>query len=507
MAAELIAALTVRGSCCLVPQVDLPDAPFPSHDPGEGPRPPGPARRTKVVATLGPSTDGPGVLEELVAAGLDVARINCSHGEPEDIRARAGRVREVALSAGRPVALLLDLQGPKLRLDASTPTRELVVGERLTLSGHGPADLQVGFPGFCALVTQRSELVVGDGVPRLRVLEVSEDLVSAEVVVPGPVAPRRGINVTHARPDLPALTEKDLADLALSVELDADFVALSFVRSRADVELLRSALGIRGSRARTVAKIEKVEAFEELDGILEVADAVMVARGDLGIEVGAAAVPLLQKAIIARANQAGRLVITATQMLESMLTSPEPTRAEATDVVNAVIDGTSAVMLSGETSIGAHPLSAVRLMAELATAGEQAPEIHGRARDHGVDATGPAVLVAAVQLAERLQAAAIVVPTQSGAAARECAKYRPRQQIIALAHDPRVVRHLALEWGVLPLQFDASTTVDEMIDRALATVRDEAGLPVGALVVLTAGRRTGTPGATNLLMVREIPAP
>lgn len=486
-------------------QVDTPATQLSDDDPGAGPREAGPARRTKVVATLGPSTDPPGVVEQLIAAGMDVARINCSHGEPADIRARAARVREAAEGAGRPVALLLDLQGPKLRLGASTPVRSVELGERLTLSGHGPADLEVGFAGFCALVTPRSELVVGDGIPRLRVLEVGDDQVLAEVIVPGPLAPRRGINVTHARPDLPALTEKDLADLALAVELDADFVALSFVRSRADVELLRSALGIRGGRARTVAKIEKVEAYEELDGILEVADAVMVARGDLGIEAGAAAVPLIQKAVIARATQAGKLVITATQMLESMLHSPEPTRAEATDVVNAVIDGTAAVMLSGETSIGAHPLAAVRVMAELSAAGEQAPEIHGRARDRGGAATGPAVLLAAVQLAERLGAAAIVVPTQSGAAARECAKYRPRQPIIALAHDARVVRHLALEWGVLPLQFDASTGVDEMIDNALTAVRDEAGVPPGATVVLTAGRRTGTPGATNLLMVREIP--
>ena len=461
-------------------------------------------RRTKLVATLGPSTDPPDVLERVVAAGLDVARMNCSHGTHEDLRNRTQAIREVAAKAGRSVGILFDLQGPKLRLAADTVPRVLPVGETVTVSGRPGADLTVEFENFTALVTKQSELVIGDGLPRLKVLELGEDRVTAEVIARGPVASRKGINVTNARPDLPAMTEKDIADLQLAVELDADFVALSFVRSRADVELLRGALALRGGRARCIAKIEKVEAHRDLDQILEAADGIMVARGDLGIEAGAAAVPLIQKDVIARATEAGKTVITATQMLESMLSSAEPTRAEATDVVNAVIDGTSAVMLSGETSVGAFPAEAAAAMAELARAGDGAPQLRG-ARNRTGGTKSRAVLRAAVDLAEQLGAAALVIPTQTGAAARECAKYRPSQPIVALAHDERVARQLTLEWGVDAVPFDEFDSVEHLIDAALLAARDEAGVEPGATVVITAGRRTGIAGGTDLLMVREVP--
>jgi pyruvate kinase len=236
-----------------------------------------------------------------------------------------------------------------------------------------------------------------------------------------------------------------------------------------------------------------------------VADGVMVARGDYGVEAGVARVPLMQKDTIARATQQGKLVITATQMLESMINSPEPTRAEAADVANAVIDGSSAVMLSAETGVGSFPVEAVRKMAEIAEAAEQVPEIHGRARDVKPDNAGAAVMHAAIELAHELEAEALVVPTATGGAPRACAKYRLPRPIVAVAHDRRVADQLTLEWGVFPVLAPTATTVDEMIDAALATARDVAGIPAGATVVLTAGRRTGTPGATNLIMVREIP--
>jgi pyruvate kinase len=457
-------------------------------------------RRTKIVATLGPATDADGVLDRLVERAW--ARLNCSHGGHDDLRRRAAEVRAASERAGRAIGLLFDLQGPKLRLNAATEPRLVAVGEEVVF---GPDGVIVDFDKFPALVTERSQIVIGDGVPRFAVIRVDGANVVATCISPGPLAPRKGINVTYARPELPAITVKDVADLGLAAELGADFIALSFVRSAADIEQLRSlALGL-GSTAKLIAKVEKIEAYEALDEIIHVSDGLMVARGDYGVEAGVARVPLMQKATIRRATQAGRFVITATQMLESMIQAPEPTRAEATDIANAVIDGTSAAMLSAETSVGAYPVESVRAMAEIAQAAEESPVIHGRALPVATGLTGEAVMRAAVELAEELDAAALIVPSSTGAAARACAKYRKRRPIIALAHQHGVANQLTLEWGVYPTDMAAADNVDELIEVALVTARDFAGLESGARVVLTAGRRTGTPGATNLVMVREIP--
>jgi pyruvate kinase len=466
-------------------------------------------RRTKIVATLGPATDPPGVLDRLVAAGVDCARLNCSHGTHDDLRRRAAAVRVAGQRAGRPLGLLFDLQGPKLRLSSDTETRVLTTGEAVIFCGSGgsepPDRVRVDFPHFAALVTERSQVVIGDGVPRLAVEGVANGEVATRVVSPGPLSARKGVNVTYARPELPAITEKDLADLKLAAELDADFLALSFVRTADDLEQLRAHMDALSCQARVVAKIEKVEAYERLDEIIAVSDCIMVARGDYGVEAGVAHVPLMQKDTIARATQAGKLVITATQMLESMIHAPEPTRAEATDVANAVIDGSSAVMLSAETSVGSYPVEAVRAMAEIAEAAEQAPAIHGRARKVTPDTPAAAVMHAAVELAQDVDAVALIVPTATGGAPRACAKYRSRLPIVALAHDRRVADQITLEWGVYCFTMSVADSVDEMIEGALIAARDAAGLPSGARVVLTAGRQTGTPGATNLIMVREIP--
>jgi pyruvate kinase len=470
-------------------------------------------RRTKIVATLGPSTDADAMLDRLVDAGMDCARLNCSHGDADALRRRAREVRDAAARADRALGLLFDLQGPKLRLSSETVVRALEPGDVVTFTGtartgDGERDgeqVLVDFPGFEHLCTERSEIVIGDGVPRLAVASIELNEVHARVLSAGPLSPRKGVNVTHARPELPAITDKDLADLAVAAGCGADFVALSFVRSAADMEQLRARLLEHGSRARVIAKIEKVEAYEHLDEILAASDGVMVARGDYGVEAGVARVPLMQKDTIKRATQQGKLVITATQMLESMIQAPEPTRAEVADVANAVIDGTSAVMLSAETSVGRYPESAVRAMAEIALAAEEAPEIHGRARQIVQDTPAAAVMHAAVELAEEIGAAAIVIPTSTGGAPRSCAKYRPRRPLIALAHTPGIAEQLALEWGVYATTMAVAQSVDDLIDEALLGARDFAGLPAGALVVLTAGRM-GMAGATNLIMVREVPA-
>jgi pyruvate kinase len=466
-------------------------------------------RRTKIVATLGPATDDPGVLDRLVAAGMDCARLNCSHGTHEDLRRRAAEVRAVAERAGRPLGLLFDIQGPKLRLSSETETRAVEAGESVTFCGAGTTGsagrVEVDFDQFAALVTARSQIVIGDGVPRFQVDRIEAGDVMVRAVSPGPLSARKGINVTYARPELPAITDKDLRDIDLAAELNADFVALSFVRSAADMQLLRDRLSELGSAARLISKIEKIEAYERLDEIIAASDGLMVARGDYGVEAGVARVPLMQKDTIRRATQAGKLVITATQMLESMIQAPEPTRAEAADVANAVIDGTSAVMLSAETSVGAYPVEAVRAMAEIAQAAEESPVIHGRAQNVRAETTGQAVMHAAVELADALDAAALIVPTSTGAAARVCAKFRRRRPIVALAHRAGVAEQMTLEWGVYPTTMPSAANVDDMVDLALISARDYAGLATGDRVVLTAGRRTGTPGATNLVMVREIP--
>jgi pyruvate kinase len=466
-------------------------------------------RQTKIVATLGPATDPPGVLDSLVAAGIDCARLNCSHGSTEDLRRRAEEVRSAAARARRSVGLMFDLQGPKLRLAAGIEARTVRAGEVVTFFGGDAAAggdrIAVDFADFPRLVSERSEIVIGDGVPRLVVESWGPGEVVARAVSPGELSPRKGINVTYARPELPAITDKDVRDIGLATELGADFVALSFIRSAADIEQLRGLLHERRSRARTIAKIEKVEAYEHIDEIIAVADGVMVARGDYGVEAGVAHVPLMQKDTIRRATQAGKLVITATQMLESMIHAPEPTRAEASDVANAVIDGTSAVMLSAETSIGDYPVEAVRAMSQLAEAAEEFPEIRGRRRDSAQETPAAAVMHAAIELAEELAAVALVVPTSLGGSPRACAKYRRKRPIIALPHDQAVANQLSLEWGVFARPMPTSASVDDLIESALLTAKDFAGIPSGARVVITAGRQTGLPGATNLITVREIP--
>jgi pyruvate kinase len=467
-------------------------------------------RHTKIVATLGPATDAPGVLDALVAAGLDCARLNCSHGTADDLSRRASEVRAAAARAGRPLGVLFDLQGPKLRLASDTPERGLRPGEVIVLTDGerlGAMDcVVVDYRGFSRIVTERSEVVVGDGMPRLAVESTTNGHVFARVLSAGRIGPSKGVSVTFARPELPAITEKDTADLELAARAGADFVALSFVRCGADVDDLRRRLRAHGSAASIVAKIETVEAYENLDEILATADGVMIARGDYGVTAGLARVPLMQKDVTARATRAGKFVITATQMLESMISAPEPTRAEVADVANAVIDGTSAVMLSAETGVGQHPVQAVRAMSAIAEAAEESPDLREHARRGDVEAGTPAAAVmhAAVQLADELDAAAIIVPTATGGSARACAKHRPSSPIVALAHDRLVAEQLMLEWGVYPVVAELARSLDELLEVALGVARDFAGLGSGDRFVLTGGQQPGSSGATNVVMAQTL---
>ncbi len=462
-------------------------------------------RRTKIVATIGPSSNEEPMLSRLIAAGMDGARLNFSHGTHEQHALSAQRVREAQAAAGRPIALIADLQGPKLRVGDLPEQVELEVGETIVVAGAEAAregDLPVAPAVLGSVLKPDQDVLVDDGHVRLRVLEVDAGRVLCRVVTGGVVEEHKGVNVPGVALPVPSLTQKDLADLDFALGLGVDYVAQSFVRTRADVAALRARIEAAGAQAWVIAKIELQEAVAALDGILDETDAVMIARGDLGVEVGAAQVPLLQKQIILAALERGKPAITATQMLESMVQRPEPTRAEASDVANAILDGTSAVMLSAETAIGAYPLAAVETMASISRAVE--PSLGYRHQLPGAEeapTVGQAMSNAACDLAEALAAKAILVPTFTGRTASAVARLRPRRPVVALTHVATSLQHMAIEWGVTPLEIPESTDVDDLWRHSIEAARDAGIVSAGDRVVLTAGTAVNIPGSTNVIKV------
>jgi len=443
----------------------------------------------------------------MLEAGVDCARLNCSHSDPDELRRRAHQLRELSLENNHSVALMFDLQGPKLRLTENIDDKHLALGEEITLSGSsnsGPDDaVPVAVDDITELVTEKSEIAIGDGMPRLEVLSVEEEHVRARVTTAGSISPRKGIAVTFAGSVTSSLTDKDLVDLDVAAEVGADFIALSFVRQAEDIAVLRAMLAERGSKALLIAKIEKLEAVDNLEEISRVADGLMVARGDYGVEAGVAAVPLMQKRTIKVAGQAETLVITATQMLETMISSPVPTRAEASDVANAVLDGTSAAMLSAETAIGAYPVEAVDAMRTIIVEAESDDAVYTVSTGSNAGGAAGALMHSAVMLATEADAQAIIIPTESGASARTCSRYRPRQPILALTPYQRVVDQLALEWGVHGMKFEGAGDLEDLITLALEEGKHCLGLSPGAKVVISAGSWRQH-GSTNLITMRTI---
>ena len=470
-------------------------------------------RRTKIVATLGPSTDDQATLVAMIRAGVDGVRVNCSHGSREDFIRRAWQARDAAATAGRHVAIMFDLQGPKIRLHEASRRADLDEGDQVRIVGDPRAKgatgaLVVDWPGVVdAAEPGTSELVIGDGAPRIAIAQRAKGALVGTCVIPGTALPRKGAFLTHAQVGRMALTDKDRADVKTALDAGADFIALSFVNGADDIRELRGE--ILGSSARIIAKIETLAAIDHLEEIVDAADAVMVARGDLGVEAGVSRVPLLQKRIIQAANDRGRMVITATQMLESMIDTPEPTRAEASDVANAVIDGTSCVMLSGETAVGKYPVETIEQMAAIALDAQDGitPLVveGGGARDDG-RTTAESVMRAAVLLAREIKAEALVIPTETGGSARAAARFRPRRPILALCSDAEVARQLALEWGVMPepLHQRPDEPIDALVERCLVRAQRRLGLPDGGRVVLTSGPQLATPGATSLRAVHRL---
>jgi pyruvate kinase len=462
-------------------------------------------RRTKIVATIGPASSGREALAELAAAGMDGARLNLSHGTHDEHRERARLVRATEAELDRPIALIADLQGPKLRIGDLEAPVTLVRGEEIIVAAaefSTNGELPVSPPVISEVLQPGHEVLIDDGLVRLRVDEVESGRARCAVLTGGVVSSHKGVNLPGVPIPIPSLTRKDMDDLELALELGVDFVALSFVRSAADVRDLRALIEQAGSTAHVIAKIEKSEAVDALDAILDDTDAVMVARGDLGVEIGPALVPLVQKRIIIAALERGKPVITATQMLESMVHQAEPTRAEASDVANAILDGSSALMLSGETAVGEYPTESVAYMDRIARAIEPSLGYRHQLPEASEEPTvGQAMSNAACDLAEALGAKAILVPTYSGRTASVVARLRPRRPIIALTHHDYALRQMALEWGVSPYLIPECPDFDTLLARSLAAARESGLVDEGARVVITAGTAVNQPGTTNLIKV------
>jgi pyruvate kinase len=468
-------------------------------------------RQTKIVATLGPASESPDVIEELITAGVDLFRFNASHGDQGDHARRLATVRQVAKEIGRNVACMLDLQGPKIRLGRFLNGSEILrAGDDFTISVEECVGTnQIACTNFTNLVNDvgpGEKILLNDGAVELRVLAVDGPLVRTRVVKGGLIGNNKGINLPDVAVSAPSLTEKDLSDLSFAVDHQFDFVALSFVRGPEDVRELRQELRKRDSRMPIIAKIEKPQAFDNLEGILTETDGVMVARGDLGVEMDLARVPFIQKSIIERARWHNRFVITATQMLESMIESATPTRAEVSDVANAIYDGTDAIMLSAETSVGKFPIEAVRMMAKIAQ------EVEGSSRfgllrkpPHRPNPSyGEIIADMAFHAARAGKVQAIVVFTSSGYSARLIARYRPNEPIYAFTHNEETTRKLAPVVGVHAVLEKHAGTTDEMLPLMEKTLVERGQLKPGDGVVFVAAHPIRRPGSTNLMKLHKI---
>jgi len=462
-------------------------------------------RRTKIIATIGPASSSPEILLAIAQAGMDAARLNLSHGTHEEHAQRVGLVREVQTEVGHPIALIADLQGPKVRIGELTAPVTLDRGDEIVVATDEAArdgELPVSPTAVGEVLQQGHDILIDDGLVRLRVTRVERGRAVCTVIAGGLVSAHKGVNVPGVPVPIPALTRKDMDDLDFVLDLGVDYVALSFVRSPADVRDLKELIGAAGSPAHVIAKIEKSEAVDALDAILAETDAVMVARGDLGVEIGPAIVPLVQKRVILRSLERAKPVITATQMLESMSHHLEPTRAEASDVANAILDGTSALMLSGETAQGEFPVEAVAYMDRIARAVEPSLGYRHQLPEASEEPTvGQAMSNAACDLAESLGAAAIIVPTFTGGTASAVARLRPRRPIIGMSHHDYALRQMAIEWGVTPMPIQEAVDVEDLWARSTEAARASGLVSAGDLVVITAGTAVNLPGTTNVIKV------
>ncbi len=472
-----------------------------------------PMRKTKIICTLGPATDDDTILREMMRAGMDVARFNFSHGSHAEHAARVARVKRLRQELDIPVALMMDTQGPDVRVcGLQAPFVRLVAGAQLILTAASCAgtDARIGvtYPDLPAQLSPGQIILLDDGLIRLRVLAVRGQEIETVVEIGGQLAPHKSLNVPGHDLDIPYVRPNDLADLAFAAAHDFDFVAASFARTAADILDLRAILAQHGAHGvRVIAKIENAAGIANCEELIDVADGIMVARGDLGVEIDYVEIPSVQKDLIKSALAKARISVVATQMLESMIHAPRPTRAEISDVANAIYDGTSAIMLSGETSIGSYPVEAVAAMANIAERTER--DIDYRKRFSQLDIPTDRNITDAVShatclIAHQLSAAAIVTPTQTGTTAMVVSRYRPFCPIIACTPDPRVHRQLSLSWGVVPMLLESAQSDEALRLLAIQSARASGWVQRGDVVITTAGIPLGISGKTNTIRISEI---
>lgn len=468
-------------------------------------------RHAKIVCTVGPATRDISMMKELLNAGMDVVRINMAHGSHDDHALTISNTRQLEKDSGHSLTILMDLAGPKLRIgdvedkevvldegDDFTVTTEPVVGTKEAVS--------INYPDLPRDVRTGDTILIDEGLIILQVVGIKGNDVRTKIIEGGPLHSRRGVHLPGVKISLSPLSEKDKLDLSFGLKHGVDWVGLSFVRNADDIKMLKALITEAGSKSKVIAKIEKQEAVKDIDNIIDAADGIMIARGDLGIEMPTEKVPIVQKMIINKCIIAGKPVITATQMLDSMIRNPRPTRAEVSDVANAILDGTDAVMLSGETAMGRFPVESVKVMARTILAAEIALSYCVDREDmkKRLITTTEAISNATCEIATSLNAKAIITSTQSGMTARQVAKHRPAQPIIAVSPSEEIVRQLNLTWGVIPLIVKPSVNLDNMFDIAVEAPLSKGLIEKGDRVVITAGVLVNVPGTTNLIKVHRV---
>jgi pyruvate kinase len=470
-------------------------------------------RKTKIVCTIGPASESVEKLVQLIEAGMNVARLNFSHGSHEEHAGRIKSIREASKKTGKTVAILLDTKGPEIRtLDFEGGQAELKTGNEVIITTEpvmGTAEkFAVSYEGLIDDVHVGSKILIDDGLIGLEVIGIEGKDIRTKVLNSGLVKNKKGVNVPNVRVNLPGITEKDVSDIEFGIEQGIDFIAASFVRKASDVLEIRELLGKHNAEyIQIITKIENQEGIDNIDEILEVSDGLMVARGDMGVEIPPEDVPLVQKSLIKKCNNLGKPVITATQMLDSMQRNPRPTRAEASDVANAILDGTDAIMLSGETAAGTYPVESVSMMNSIALRIEKSLQYEElfkkRQRENKgtiTDAIGQSVAATALNL----QVAAIIAPTESGHTAKMISKYRPKAPILAITSDIRICRRLTLVWGVQTQFREKANSTDEMLQHAMDAAQDAKFVSNGDTVIITAGLPVGETGMTNMMKIHVV---
>jgi pyruvate kinase len=481
-------------------------------------------RKTKVICTIGPASKDEDILNELISRGMDIARINTSHSDEQEVVELIGKIRKISNKLKKNTAVILDLQGPKIRIGNLENKINLGRKQRVIFTTTDKYDsdysninhiIKVTYKKFIEDVKKGSHIFIDDGLIECRVLEVNqpEKLAVCEVLTGGILRSYKGINLPGIDISENTVTKKDLKFLDLGIRLKVDFIAQSFIRSATDIKKVKKILRSKQSNAMVIAKIEKQEAVKNFDAILEAADAVMVARGDLGIEMNEEEVPYIQKNIIKKANMVGKPVITATQMLNSMMKSPRPTRAEVSDVANAIIDGSDSVMLSGETAVGSYPLESLKMMIKIINKTEVTLDYDAILRNNAIlrkklkishNTITEAISYASCEIANILNARAIISSTESGYTARQVSKNRPKSMIIGTSPNQWVVRQLMMSWGVVPSKVKFTKNIDMMIEESIGVSKKLKYISKGDTVVITAGVMVNKPGSTNLINIREV---